>query len=79
MQLLQEFSTDVFEMRTCSTSSVDVHVVLELSSLYFFIFFFSFFFLLFPGSICIRIDTLWAQILLEFSTDHFETMHTCST
>ena len=29
--------------------------------------------------IAIRIDTLWAQLLLEFSTDHFETMHTCST
>ena len=24
-------------------------------------------------------DTLWAQLLLEFSTDHFETMRTCST
>ena len=33
----------------------------------------------FPGPISIRIDTLWAQILLEFSTDHFETMNTCST
>ena len=35
--------------------------------------------LFFPFSITIRIDTLWAQLLLEFSTDHFETMHTCST
>ena len=35
--------------------------------------------LLFPGQITIRIDTLWAQLLLEFSTDHFETMHICST
>ena len=26
-----------------------------------------------------RIDTLWTQLLLVFSTDHFETMHTYST
>ena len=26
-----------------------------------------------------RSDTLWAQLLLEFSTDHFETVHICST
>ena len=43
-----------------------------------FINFFHFFNLVFfTGQI--RIDTLWAQLLLEFSTDHFETMHTCST
>ena len=45
----------------------------------------SFFYQLFPffrcfsGSISIRIDNLWVQIILEFSTNHFETMHTCST
>ena len=33
----------------------------------------------FPSCITIRIDTLWAQLLLEFSTDHFETMHICFT
>ena len=33
----------------------------------------------FSGQITIRIDTLWAQLLLEFSSDHFKTMHTCST
>ena len=27
----------------------------------------------------IDIITLWAQLLLEFSTDHFETKRTCST
>ena len=37
------------------------------------------FYVLFPGSITSRIDILWAQLLLEFSTDHFETMGTCST
>ena len=31
----------------------------------------------FSGQITVRIDTLWAQ-LIEFSTDHFETKHTCS-
>ena len=34
---------------------------------------------LFPGPISIGIDTLWAQLLLEFSTNSFETMHICST
>ena len=33
----------------------------------------------FQGSISIRIDILWAQLLLDFSTDQLETMHTCST
>ena len=59
-----------------------MQVVLGLSShLFIFFFFFFFFFfvnfciffstLCFPGSITIRLDTLWAQ-LLEFSTDHFK-------
>ena len=33
----------------------------------------------FSGPISIGIDTLWAQLLLEFFTNHFETMHICST
>ena len=33
----------------------------------------------FSGQIIIRIDTLWAQLLLDFLLDHFETMYTCST
>ena len=33
----------------------------------------------FPGPISIRIDILRAQLLLHFSTEHLETMHTCST
>ena len=46
----------------------------------------NFFFIIFPlvstfyfssGPITIGIDTLWAQIPLEFSTEHFETMHIC--
>ena len=47
-QLLLEFSTDQFEAMR-STSSVNVHVVLGLSSLYFFfiIFFFYFYDLVF--------------------------------
>ena len=32
----------------------------------------------FPGPIGIRIDILCAQLLLDFSTDHLETMHTWS-
>ena len=46
----------------------------------FFINFFYFFNLVFfSGLITIRIDTLWMQLLLEFSTDQFETMHICLT
>ena len=63
-------------MHTCSTWSEDVRVVLGESS-YFFINLFHF--LTFPGPISIGIDTLWAQLLLEFSTNHFETMHICPT
>ena len=46
----------------------------------FFINFFHFFDLVFffSGPISIRIDLLWAQLLLDFSTDRLETMHTCS-
>ena len=45
-----------------------------------FITFFHFFGLVFfPGPISIRIDILWAQLLLNFFTDHLETMHTCFT
>ena len=33
----------------------------------------------FPSPISIRIDILWAQLLPDFSADHLETMHTCST
>ena len=82
---VQHFET----MHTCFAWSVDVHVVLGLSSYYFlsnvssryfFSTFFHFFDLFFFSSqITIRKDTLWAQLLLEFSTDHFETIHTCST
>ena len=32
----------------------------------------------FPGLISIRIHTLWAELPLQLSTDHFETIHTCS-
>ena len=42
----------------------------------FVIIFSHFFDLVFPGPISIGKDTL---CLLEFSTDHFETMHICST
>ena len=49
------------------------------SSTFFFHFFDLVFFFFSSGPITIRIDTLWAQLLLEFSTHHFETMHICST
>ena len=32
----------------------------------------------FPNPICIRIYTLWTQLLLDFSANHLETMRTCS-
>ena len=64
-------------MHTCSTWSEDVHVILGLSSHYFLSALFHIFYLaLFPGLISIGIDTLWSQ-LLEFSTNHFETMKLC--
>ena len=60
VELLLEFSTDHFEtMHTYSTWSIDVHVVLGLSFLYFLsVFFSSFKTYVFPGLISIRIDTL---------------------
>ena len=59
-------------MHTCSTWSEDMRVVLDQL---FPLFWLSFF----PGPFSIGIDTLWAQLLLEFFTNHFETMHICST
>ena len=57
-----------------------MHLVCGISSRYFFIInFFHFFDFLFPGQITIRIDTWWAQLLLELSMDYFETVHTCPT
>ena len=49
---------------------------------FFFFFFFSFLYffdLVFQDLITINLDLMWAQHLLDFSTDHLETMHTCST
>ena len=75
-KLLMDFPTDHLEtMHTFSTWSEYVRVVLGLSCR----FVFNFFHFVFPGQISIRIDILWVQLLLEFFTDHFETMHTCST
>ena len=61
--------------------SEDVHVVFwAYSPVIFLINIFSTFLtLFFPGQFIIRKDTLWAQLLLEFSTDHFETMYNCFT
>ena len=64
-QLLLQFYTDL-----------KMHVVLGLSSQYFWSLFSTSFF---PGPITIRLDTLWAQLLLEFSTNHFETNLTCTS
>ena len=51
-------------------------VVFGLVYLYFTSTFFPLFRLsFFPGPISIRIATFWAQLLLEFSTDHFETAY----
>ena len=73
--------TNLFEtLQEFLSWSEDVHLVLGLSSRYFFFYqLFPLFRQFFPGSITIGIDTLWAQLLLEFSTDHFETMRTYST
>ena len=78
-QLLLQFLTDLFEtLQVFLSWSEDVHLVLGLSSCYLFINFFHFFYLIFffffSGKITIRIDTLSAQLLLEFSPNQFETM-----
>ena len=77
-QLLLQFLTDRFEtLQVFLSRSEDVHLVLGLSSRYFVSTFsnsYDLFF--FSGPITIRIDTLWALLLLEFSTHNFETMHT---
>ena len=65
-------------MYTSSTWSVDVHLVLWVIR-YFLSTFSTFPTSFFPGSIITRINTLWVQLLLEFSTDHFHTMRTRST
>ena len=85
MQLPLQFFTDLFEtLQVFLSWSEVVHLVLRLSSLYFFINFFHFFNLFFFFFFQVRllleyVDTLWAQLLLEFSADHFETIHTYST
>ena len=81
MQLLLQFLTDLFgTLQVFLSWSEDVHLVLGLSSHYYLSTFSNFYDLFFfSGPMTIRIDTLWEQLLLEFSTDHFETMHTCST
>ena len=59
--------------------SVDVHMLLELSFHNFYQLFLLFRLSFFPGPISIIIDILWAQLVLEFFADRFETMHICST
>ena len=79
-QLLLQFLTHLFETLQMFLSwSEAAHLVLGLSSRYFFYQLFPLFRHFFSGQIINRIDTLLAQLLLEFSTDHFETMPTCST
>ena len=80
-QLILQFFTHHFKtMYTCSIWSEDVRMVLGFCHYFFIIFFcFHFFGLVFRGPISIGIDTLWAQLFLEFSTNHFETMHIFST
>ena len=77
-QLVQLYTALLETLQVILSWSEDVHLVLELSSTYFFVNFFYFFDLVFSRPITIRIDTLWVQLLREFSTNHFETMHTCS-
>ena len=68
-QLLLQFLTDHFEtLQVFLSWSDDVHVVLVILPL----FFLSTFLTFFPGQITIRIDNFGAQLLLEFSTNHFE-------
>ena len=85
---LTVFNRSFLNLQVFLSCSEDVHLVLELSSRYFFInfffhifdlvFFVFFVFFLFSGHITIRIDTLLAQ-LLGFYIDNFETMHIWST
>ena len=79
-QLLLQFLTDLFEtlqvfchgLKICIWFCGYHHVIFYQLFPLFRLSFFS-------GQITIRIDILWAQILLEFSTDHLKTRHTCST
>ena len=51
----------------------------DYTPIIFYHFFTTFSTLFFSSQISVRIDTLWAQLLLGFSFDHFETMHICYT
>ena len=76
-QLLLQL-TNLFEtLQVFLLWSEDVHRVWGLFSFYFVSIFPLTRFQLFSGQITFRIDSLRTQ-LLEFSTDHFETMHNCS-
>ena len=79
--LLLDFSTDHLE--TCILVLHGLKICVWFWGYPIFFFFNSHFFDLdFPGPISTirtRIDNLWAPIFIEFSTDHFKTMHTCFT
>ena len=76
--LFYSFIPNIFKVCKCFyRGPEDVHMLLELSSKYFYTTFSTFLTFFFSDPISIRKDTLWAQLFLEFSTDHFETMHTC--
>ena len=71
VQLLLQFYNKRFEtLQVFLSWSEDVHVILELSSYYLLSTFFPFFDVVL-GLISIRIDTLWVQLIIQFSTYHF--------
>ena len=72
-QLLLQFLTDPSEILQMSSSwSEDVHVLFTESLNYFFFHFFHIFNLdIFSKSV---VGTMWAQLLVQFYTDPFETL-----
>ena len=72
-QLLLQFNTKLFETCRCFCHILKMYICFwGLSSYYFVINFFPLFRLLFQVRLStgIRIDNSWAQLILQFSTDH---------
>ena len=71
VQLLLQFYTKLFDtLQVFLSWSEDVHVLFGLSCRHFLSTLFHFFDV-FQVPINIRIDTLWVQLILQFSTHHF--------
>ena len=78
-QLLLQFYTKLF-FKFAGVFVMGYPPIIYYHFFPFFFFFFFFFFGVFQSPISIRIDTLWVQLILQFSThSFFIPTHTCST